>query len=131
MNSNILKITEEGFSSNNANFIDLKNMLVKILEKPHINYKRDFETIQQKIFNPSPHQLIEKKSQDLMNKLLQIDSAQEAEHIYLKELVNYKNMEARNKSQKTNENNLLTQSMEKIKETNENEEKQLEEVLKT
>jgi hypothetical protein len=101
MNNNILKMTEEKFNWNNTTLTDLKNMLVKILEKPSINYKRDFETIQQKIFNASPHQLSEKKSQDLTNKLLQIDNAQEAELIYHKELVNYKNMEARNKSQKT------------------------------
>jgi hypothetical protein len=131
MNNNILKITEERFNSNNTIINDFKNMLVKILENLSINYKKDFEIIQQKIFNASPHQLIEKKLQDLMNKLLQIDSAQEAELTYLKELVNCKNMEARNKSQNISKNDLLTQSMEKIKETNEISKKQLVEVLKS
>jgi predicted transcriptional regulator with HTH domain len=72
---------------------NMNKSIIKLSEKPTINYKKDFESILHRISTTVPHKLIESNTAELMIKLTKLEENHEAELIYLKELINAKNLE--------------------------------------
>jgi hypothetical protein len=72
---------------------NLNESISLILNKPTLNYKKDFEAISKKIMTCSPHKLIDASTKELMNMLTKTDENQNSTLTYLREMTNYKNQE--------------------------------------
>jgi hypothetical protein len=90
---NLHKTVEEKQNQNKIWEDNLNENISLILNKPTINYKKDFETISKKIMTFSPHKLIDASTKEIMGILTKTDENQNATLTYLREMINYKNQE--------------------------------------